>query len=575
MTDMDNQGEVVGAATSSNSDAAWADHTQSAVREFLKTAVVIDNQPWVKQSTPVKENLSQVAITEESGLGDDLVVLEVPSEEASEYMHDLNLRAVSDEFASKGIACAFVLPDDDDRRSDEKKRRAVSAAKVSDLVVIDWYLERKNESLTLQILEEIAASDTAENGRLRLICVYTGEPLKPALLDDVKRHLAAGGIVLKDIPELSFCAASDNTFVVLRNKVTTPASELPGELICLFSRFADGLVPSFSLAAVGAIRKNAHHILTRFGKWLDSAYIANRLITNPPADVSEMLRELFVAECDSALGLECVADRYLEVEPISKWLAAKRNSLEVQQAGTVSIDYEFLGQILRNGIKDDKAFFVDEGEVKVNTDHRYKISAALAGGLNFSRAAEYEFARLVVLKREVRGRTKLMGEGEWKPSLTTGSILNYKLKEKNIDEGGEVDSDVYEHLVCLTPACDTLRLKSETPFVFLRAQVVSQKYDFILPGEGGCHTFLKLDSKNPVIRTFCFSPDQNLQRVFAVSHGADHFTFTDVDEREFTWLGEVRYTRAASEMAALVQNWMRIGISDSEYLRLAAVNKVG
>lgn len=357
--------------------------------------------------------------------------------------------------------------------------------------------------------------------------------------------------------------------------MTTSAAHLPAELISLFSRFADGLVPSFSLAAVGAIRKNAHHILTRFGKWLDPAYIANRLITNPPADVSEMLRELFVAECDSALGLECVADKYLEVEPISKWLAAKKDLLATQQAGVVSIDYEFLGQILRNGIKDDKAFFTDDGEVKVATDHRYKISAALAGGVAASRAAEYEFARLVVLKREVHGRTKLLGEGGWRPSLTTGSLLKYKLKERDVEQGGGIESDVYEYLICLTPACDTLRLKSETPFVFLRAQVVSERYGFVLLCEGGQHIFLKLDSKKPIIRTFCFSPDQSLQRVFAVGQSAGEFTFTDGDGREFAWLGEVRYTRAASEMAALVQNWMRIGISDSEYLRLAAGNKVG
>ncbi|MGM7650074.1 hypothetical protein, partial [Serratia marcescens] len=39
---------------------------------------------------------------------------------------------------------------------------------------------------------------------------------------------------------------------------------------------------------------------------------------------------------------------------------------------------------------------------------------------------------------------------------------------------------------------------------------------------------------------------------------------------KFEWVGEIRYSRATSEMASLANIWMRIGIVDSEYLRLAA-----
>ena len=66
-------------------------------------------------------------------------------------------------------------------------------------------------------------------------------------------------------------------------------------------------------------------MVTRFGSHLDSAYVANRLISDPPEDVAEMMRELLVAECDNALGLESVADRYLDKYALTHWLAHNKD----------------------------------------------------------------------------------------------------------------------------------------------------------------------------------------------------------------------------------------------------------
>lgn len=566
MSDMGHQGAAV-MDVAQDPSVIWSQHIQGAVGEFLKTAVVIDNQPWVREQS--SESLAQIVSGVDTGLDADLPELDAPIAPSEERPHDLDVRAISDVFASKGVACAFVLPDDTDTQDDQKVSRAVAAAKVSDLIVIDWYLKRQDESLTLSVLREIARSDANENGRLRLICIYTGEPLKDSIFDEVKKFLQEGGVVVKNIEGEEYCAAGDHTLVVIKSKVATPAAQLPSELINLFSRFADGLIPAFSLAAVGAIRRNAHHMLTRFGKWLDTAYIANRLITNPPGDVSELLRELFIAECDSALGLESVADRYLDIEPIAKWLAANKDSIADQEPGKhVRIDDGLLSELLRNGVKDDNYFYGDQGDIKIPRDRRNLISAALAGSIEASKLSEHEFARLVVLKREAYGRSKLWGEEAWRPSLTTGTLIKYKIKESGVDERGNLVPDLFEYLICLTPACDTLRLADTTPFVFLRAQVESKKYGLVLREQGDVEVCLRLDSKKPVVRTFFFSPDLAVQRVLALENEQAGFKFLDSEEREFFWLGEVRYTRAASEMAGLVRNWMRIGVSDSEYLRL-------
>lgn len=550
----------------------WSEHIEGAVKEFLKTAVVIDNQPWVREK--LEAPTITPALPADNGLDGELIAIQAPVAHVdAEQLHDLDLRAVSDQFASHGIACAFVLPDDEDTQHEQKIVRAVSAAKVSDLVIIDWYLKKQDSSLTLSILKKIAESDSSENGRLRLICIYTGEPLSDSIFTDVKDFLSKGGIRVTNIESKEFCAQSESTLVILKNKITTPATQLPLELIGFFSRFADGLIPAFSLAAVGAIRKNAHHMLTRFGKQLDSAYIANRLITNPPSDVSEMIRELFVSECDSALGLELVADKYLESKPITKWLHAKEDALSVQKVSNgIDVDKELLLNILAGGVQDHKTFKGTPNDIKFPEKSRHLISSALAGGIDSSKRSEHEFARLVVLKREAHGRSKLYGDGEWRPSLTTGTLLRYKLNPAEGETQNDETDENFEYLICLTPACDTLRLESKTPFVFLRATIDPEKYGIVLKDSEGQEILLRTDQKGPVIRTFFFTPDAEIKRVLANREQGDtlRFEFQNTEQVKFPWLGEIRYTRASSEMAGLLRNWMRIGISDSEYLRLTS-----
>jgi hypothetical protein len=51
------------------------------------------------------------------------------------------------------------------------------------------------------------------------------------------------------------------------------------------------------------------------------------------------------------------------------------------------------------------------------------------------------------------------------------------------------------------------------------------------------------------------------------------FNTADDTPIELFWLGEVRRNRANRDMADLNRQWLRFGIHDSEYLRLAAKGK--
>lgn len=568
------QVEVFRSATPENEPRQeWLKHCSSAVTKFLKNAVVIDNEPFVKTKAS-SVNLDYSVQAPDEGMG-SLIGLNISPEtnsgvgnfSGSDNPHKLDVRKVSDAFAEVGLACAFVLPDDEAFEEEGTVRRVLNAALISDIVVIDWYLYDDSPNLTKRILREIAESDVSENGRLRFICVYTGQPLVYEVGVDVRESLGRGGVYVEEAGEGLFFSKEHNCLVTIINKKSIPPEDLPSALIEHFAKFADGLMPSFALAAVGAIRKNIHHMVTRFGESLDSAYVANRLITNPPEDVAEMMRELLVAECDSALGLESVADHYLDRGAVEKWINNNEGNFVPQSyTSKKQVDKTLIALLLKNGI-DDKGARTDAGEpVGFPTDFRNKVSIALAGDEERSKEAEFGFSRLVVFKREAFGDTKLSGTEGWLPSLTTGTLLR-------LQEG-----EAKRYFICLTPACDTLRLLKETPFVFLEAVVDDNCYSVVLKEENGERRGLYFREKHPTLMTYSFLPNENSQRVRGEQHkpdgGRPFFTFSNVGgAHRFTWLGEIRYARAASEMAKLAGNWMRIGINDSEYLRLIEARK--
>jgi hypothetical protein len=575
-------------------DDAWTEYKREAVRDFLKNVVVIDNEPRVTPDEPVAEEIidppeapSDATDHEGESKFNKVARPETGDDDRTES-HPLDIRVVSDAFAEEGIACAFVLPDDGDETDgavERIKERVLKAARFTDLVVIDWHLRGNNPRLTLEILTETAKADVAERERMRLICIYTGQDIDSGkgILDGATKALAEGGISVVPVDGAPNTAKSANCLLFIASKNDLPPERLPTALVNKFTHLADGLLPSFALAAVGAVRKNVHHMLTRFSSTLDSAYVANRMITDPPGDVAELIRELFVTECDNALGLERVADRFLEVDSILKWMDARKAPLQVgknyeikkntngkTQKSTVTLDREFLNALVNYGVNDGNMYLNEKGEKQEFKEwDRKLVSKALAPDDSSATKSEREFARLVTLRREAYGSTKMVDGKNWRPSLTTGTILKVS---GNTHFGSS-------YFICLTPACDTLRLDGDKRFVFMGNVTDGKKTNLVVTDEGGAIQELYFPHDRPNLATFTFVPDKVTRRVQAARKGEGldaKYVFSNTGNvAEFLWLGEVRYGRATSDAANVARNWMRIGINDSEFLRLSAKGVAG
>lgn len=563
-------------------ESVWHKHCRNAVRKFVMNAVVVDNEPYIPGEGSVSRGSVAVARVEDDGMGEangdstSTTPIEDSEPENKELNgHPLDVQAISDAFADQNIACAFVLPKEADPDETVKKRVLVAAIP-ADIVIIDWKLRNGSHSLTLEILKEIAEKDVAENGRLRLICVYTGEPQ----IDDITRAaikaLEGGGLVFDEKDEDKGKARGKyHCLQVLSKQDAAGVTQLPNQLIDTMTTLADGLLPAFSIAAVAAIRKNVHHIISRFSSDLDGAYVANRMITSPPGEVAELMRELFISECDTALGLEMVADQFLESEKIKLWIEDRSQPKIVfdygKETAKIKIDRDFLISLLDAGISGGKVL-VAKNQVNFPEDKRVLVSQSIHGDEAEAIKAENQFAKHVALKREAFGKTKMKAEGgDWVPSLTLGTIL----RQRQFIEGKEKDTYYY----CLTPACDTIRIMGDIRnFLFLEISE-QDKANLILTEEDGSDKRLFIDPKPTNIRAYQFKGCVHAGRVKAESRTDTTKTFfvfkTDAEQaQELLWLGEVRRNRANRDMANLNREWLRFGIKDSEYLRLSEKGRV-
>jgi len=560
----------------------WRNYCREAVRKFVMNAVVIDNDPVCSNSNGATETQRATAARADDGMGgEDLPKEGQPTSEVeppplSAPSPELNIREISDAFAELKISCGFLLPNDNDTDTDEETifKRALASALPADIVIIDWYLRNSDPVLTTRILRGIAQEDSAEKGRLRLICVYTQTDAEP-VFDLALKELEEHGLQFTDVANGNYGRGAHHSLLVLSKK-DVACRDLPEKLLDVMTRLADGLLPSFALASVAAIRRNMHHIITQFPASLDAAFVANRLITDPPGDVAELMRELFVSECDTALGLSRVIDKHLEKDQIKLWLDCQNLEVgsfvyhENNRPETVPIDGPFLYSLLQNGLTNGKVNLKNIGEKNFKEEKRGDISKVLHGSEEDSTNKELAFARKVALKREFFGTTKLLSPEGWLPSLTLGTILS--VQSDKVEEIG------FPYLYCITPACDTLRLKNkERNFLFLglvehTSPSAQKKFDFVIIVDGNVRKRLYTDPRPFNVRVLRFKGSAETGRVQARKDGETGKLFFDTatdPQKNLLWLGEVRRNRANRDMAELNRAWLRFGINDSEYLRLA------
>lgn len=486
----------------------------------------------------------------------------------------LNAKVLSEAFLSKNMICGLYRP----AAGDNMVQSTTGAARQADIVVVDWHLEEGSSRAAKDIILSLLKADAEENGRLRLVAVYTSQPgradMAADLLQEIEGQPSLKGRLRAEGPAL---VGSDTRIVFINKRGSAPSADLdevleanlPERLVGEFAKLSDGLLATFAISAVAAVRRGAHHVLALYTEDLDGAYVGHRSALPYPDDAISFAADLISSELRNLIELDDTADRNLKAEVVDAWLARLADGGHTFRTDKAEIPAAEVKKFIAGGSK-----AVEKSE---NKHHAHGDAAAKApeadrvscGALprifykdaDTAKQATRLLARLATFQRERVGRARL--PEHWRPTLTLGSVV------QALPAGGAP-----ELLLCMQPRCDSVRLKKAFAFPFQTIDSASTNFNIALRDIGGESREAWVNLKPRDTRMLTFTPEAATKTVRAVLEN-DLLIFTDDGGNKYAWLGDLKDMKAQKWAGDLGGRVLGVGLDDFEWLRIASERQIG
>ena len=530
---------------------SFEEHSLKIAKDFLHTVVVVDDEAdygpaKVDPTSTLKPPGKSDTTSDDSG---------VPPV----HRHHLNAKQLSDTFAEEGMVCAILKPD----QGEDSTEKADHASQRADIVVLDWRLVGDYGSITTQTIKKIIQTD---NGRLRLIVVYSGENLDgifdtlenievSAEKDRVRKKITFGNVRL-------LLLAKEKTAQNNFPDQTCDEKELPARITDEFRDFTMGLLSNATLKSISLIRANAHTLLTHFRPELDAAFLTHRALIAPPDEAEEHIAPLLLDEMHSILDSESLGNE-VSTSIIDKWLKSEskqntqfRRRLKVRDSESDTIDK--LIELLTKGHESRyNALNLDKQRPKGNWEKLIK---------NIKDPRKIH--QLTALWRNTKGRKSEIDKAlayqmisnrryiDPAPMLKLGTIV------KNIESS--------EYYLCVQPLCDCVRVKSPRDFTLIQLKlpndnnqpeiIIKEDKEYILLRINyRPHEAEKIRFKgNNVTHTVLAAKAENNDYIFK-SHGSNNI--------EFLFVSELKNSIAQRILTKFGHAVSRHGLTESEWLR--------
>lgn len=564
---------------------AFDQYRHDGVKRFVQSAVVIDNEAEFVERTAPTATSSPARRVSGSLLARPAEVGEKDADQGRsataqggqdvEPSHRLDAKALTDAWSDKEVICGLYRPE----KGEDMVPRALRASMHADVVILDWFLESGSSVRAKEIAREILKADHAGNGRLRLLAVYTSQPGVTSIAQDIldaveeapelKNVLTREGAVLTG-QNVRICVLSKPQATGSADVDKVEEGDLPQRLISEFAALSRGLLTSFALHSIAAVRLAAHHIATVFRQELDGAYLGHRCSLPQPDDARDFAVELLVGELRNVVAVDEEAAGRMTDTVLDAWVDGRATAGFQAKGKAVAI--ETIKTLLHGGadaLGKSKEQFVDSA----GSPTEGRIGSGNFGRPFFDTDAtawsgHLEFARLSSFKREAFGRTQL--PADFQPTLTLGTVL------KCVGPANDAEEAMYSGLtapfyVCMQPRCDSVRLTASTGFPFQTATESKQPFNLVVKErDHASGTPLLMAGKLADVVVIKFTPNQHTGTVRAEPQKDVGFVFVDDNQRRFLWLGDLRNMKAQQEASSLAANVHRVGTDEFEWLRLAS-----
>lgn len=555
------------------------EHYAGVAEGFLQTAIVIDDQAqfgpitMVGPTGPVVAPTSSIldtATTAQQGAESAVTVAVEPRSEPPAAT--LDAKTLSEAFLAKRMICGLYRPSSGENMVD----KSVGVAQAADVVVVDWHLVQGSSRQAKDIVIGLLKADREEKGRLRLIAIYTSQPGREAiateLLSEIVETPDLAGMLQQDGPVLS----STDTRIVVLNKTRTPDAAdreevpeeaLPARLVAEFANLSRGLLASFALSSVAAVRRGAHHVLALYTSELDGAFVAHRCAIPNPDDSKGFAMDLITSELRNLIEVDNVADETLGAPVVEAWIEQKIEAGHEFKSDYAQIPNDAVKKLVTGGIaalNETKGGHHVPGQADKKAERAIKAGVLARVFYEDSDKAKEGVRTLSCLSTFQRERSRTRLPAEWRPKLTLGTLV------KRVAE-----NDAGELLLCVQPRCDSIRLTERTAFPFQSIKIEGNVFNLVVPAANGAGQEVWVNLKPRDARMIEFDPAQPARMILGTrDEMLDDFIFTDSEGTRYAWVGDINPMKAQRWVVELGARVQAVGMEEFEWLRLASEEQI-
>lgn len=563
------------------------EYSEYAAEKFLQTAVFVDDKIYDqgggsldgskdtispdtrKKATKTTPNKSQGV--EESTVGDQSNDDRL-DDQLDEYSpHDIITR-----FTKKKIVCSLYQPERGEEFSQESDifELCVSA----DIVIVDWDIYGDDGARAIEFIGDLIKEAIQKDPeQLRLILVYT-QDLDLLEITDKLYKTASQDIDDVFLEEDKLAFHTKNSRVSIFGKPGRERSsavvhhviqgkEIADVAVREFAELASGLLQATTLLGLAEIKKNSRKILSKFNAELDPAFLTHRAMCWPEEDAFSHIVPLLVSEIESVLE-DALSDLLISESLILESLI--RNwCQDVWKPG------DHTRYLSDNGVPDIREVGESiclKGYEEAKNQFGKKVVPKLKGNSNTRKAAKillpeeddksnHRFSRLMA-SRTFYGNDK-------PKTLSLGSIVYCQKDDK--------------YLLCVQPICDSVQREDENNYrAFVFVEMKKQKEDpqksseyrvsHIIEKEDGQFVELLYKPKSYFCRVETFAFDSITKRVQSQPSEDGKPVFIDTSEYQckYYWVDQLKTAHAQRVVEDLASDLSRVGLTESEWLRLLA-----
>ena len=558
-----------------------------SAEQYIQTVVLIDDRIFEHKTGRIAQRLKKP-----SGLGrkpalksvhdiSDEIEKTTEISTVDEEPNEISFQDVQTSFAKKRIICSLYQPKKSASFSDRSD--VYNLCSTSDVIIVDWEIYGDAGQKATELVGSLIETSMKDiPHQLRLILIYTLEMnllmVANEVYEDLKRRIGAVAINIEEDSEGLVLITENARVVVLGKQINksypqfskhfVAANKLAERTIFEFSRLASGLLQSIVLRGIATLRENNRRILMRFNENLDLAFMTHRALLLPDEALTQIL-PLMTDELRAVLE-----DRFIEgaigppsnIEQIVADWCANRWSPGIKTTefiGPVN-PREFAKEVFCKGLGIKQTYSpppndkirnlincikeIDGYPFWDNHDKCLKLTEYLLG----NRQQDFCHEKLSSLM------SQRIRYGNVPRKLHLGVILR--------EMGGEG-----RYLICLQPLCDSVRLNGQKrPFVFCYLES---------PNNGKKITHSIVDSKNNLIQLLykprilnCFISifTSTTDAMLAVEDEKSQFIFIDDNRNEYEWIAELKPEQAQRAAEEFGRTLTRVGLTESEWLRLKA-----